>query len=126
MLGCKRLQSDRPCKLLSYFPLVIRKGHLLARSIMMTQSLHSSMKKVANFGKFALLPVPVSCFPTLTKRQTFIQGDHSPCAKPPVVFKTKVPLWPGQARPGQSGTFVLKSTGSFALAEWSPCRGRQW
>ena len=27
----------------------------------------------------------------------------------------------GLARPGQGGTFVLKSTGVFAHAEWSPC-----
>ena len=25
------------------------------------------------------------------------------------------------ARPGQSGTFVFKSTGGFAQVEWSPC-----
>ena len=48
-----------------------------------------------------------------------VQGDHSACAKPPVDFKTKVPLRPGQARPGQIRTFV--STGDFAPAEWSPC-----
>ena len=24
-----------------------------------------------------------------------VQGDHSACGKPPVDFKTKVPLWPG-------------------------------
>ena len=29
-----------------------------------------------------------------------IQGDRAACAKPPVDFKTKVPLWPGEARPG--------------------------
>ena len=27
--------------------------------------------------------------------QIDVQGDHSACAKPPVDFKTKVPLWPG-------------------------------
>ena len=27
-----------------------------------------------------------------------LQGDHSPCAKPPVDFKTKILLWPGQAK----------------------------
>ena len=53
--------------------------------------------------------------------RTIVQGDHSACAKPPVDFKTKVPLWPGQARPSQSRTFVLKSAGGFAQAEWSPC-----
>ena len=51
-----------------------------------------------------------------------IQGDHSVCAKPPVDCKTIVPLWLGLGRPGQSGTFVLKSTGGFAQAEWSPYR----
>ena len=35
------------------------------------------------------------------------------------VRKTKVPFWPGLARPG--GTFVLKSTGGFEQVEWSPC-----
>ena len=50
-----------------------------------------------------------------------LQGDHSACAKPPIDFNTKVPLWLGLAWPGQSGTFVLKSTGGFAQAEWSPC-----
>ena len=50
-----------------------------------------------------------------------IQGDTSGCAKPPIDFKTKVQLWPGQARIGQSGTFDLKSSGGFAQAEWSPC-----
>ena len=31
-----------------------------------------------------------------------VQGDHSACAKPPVYFNTKVPLWPGLAWPGQA------------------------
>ena len=56
-----------------------------------------------------------------------IQGDPSRFAKPPVDFKTKVPLWTDQARPsrawsGQSGTYVLKSTGGFAQAALSPCK----
>ena len=42
-----------------------------------------------------------------------IQGDHSACAKPPVDFKTKVPLWPGLALPNWDFC--------FAQAEWSPC-----
>ena len=29
-----------------------------------------------------------------------VQGDLSPCAKPPVDSKSKVPLWPGQAGAG--------------------------
>ena len=53
--------------------------------------------------------------------QDKVQGDHSACGEPPVDFKTKVPLWPGLARPGQNGTFVLKSMGSSSQAEWSPC-----
>ena len=24
-----------------------------------------------------------------------LQGDHSPCAKPPIDFIAKVPFWPG-------------------------------
>ena len=36
-----------------------------------------------------------------------IQGDHSACAKPPVDFKTKVPLWPGQARADQAKAELL-------------------
>ena len=35
---------------------------------------------------------------------THVQGDPSPGAKPPVDFKSKVPLWPGQARAGQAKT----------------------
>ena len=35
------------------------------------------------------------------------QGDHSACAKPPVDFKTKVPLWPGQARAAQAKVELL-------------------
>ena len=50
-----------------------------------------------------------------------IQGDTSGCAKPPIDFKTKFPLWPGQARPGQNGFFVLMSTGGFAQRDGSPC-----
>ena len=41
------------------------------------------------------------------KRGKYNQGDHSTCAKPPVDFKTKVPLWPGQARAGQAKTELL-------------------
>ena len=39
--------------------------------------------------------------------QDLIQGDQSACAKPPVDFKTTISAlaWPGQGRPGQSGTF---------------------
>ena len=47
---------------------------------------------------------------------SIVQGDHSACDEPPVDFKTKVPLWPGQ-----NGTFVLKSTGGFAQCKVSPC-----
>ena len=47
-----------------------------------------------------------------------IQGDRAACAKPPVEFKTKVLLWPSQARTGQAKT---KSTGGFAQAALSPC-----
>ena len=49
----------------------------------------------------------------ITKRSSFpcsclrLQGDHSPCAKPPVDFKTTVPLWPGQVRAGQAKTELL-------------------
>ena len=50
-----------------------------------------------------------------------LQGDHSACAKPLVDFKTKVLLWLGLPWLGQNGTFVLKSTGGFVQAEWSPC-----
>ena len=39
----------------------------------------------------------------------FLQGDD-----PPIDFKTKVPLCPGQARPDHNGTFALKSTRGFA------------
>ena len=45
-----------------------------------------------------------------------VQGDTSGCTKPPIDFKTKVPLWPGQ-----NGTFVLKSTGGFVQPDVSPC-----
>ena len=52
-----------------------------------------------------------------------LQGDNSTCAKPPVDFKSKVPLWPGQARAGQAKTelYFLKSTGGLAQVELSPC-----
>ena len=30
--------------------------------------------------------------------QIYVQGDHSACARPPVDFKTKALLWPGQAK----------------------------
>ena len=43
-----------------------------------------------------------------------VQDDTSRSAKPPIDFKTKVPFWPTLAWPGQSGTFVLKSTGGVA------------
>ena len=51
----------------------------------------------------------------MPKTDMSLQGDTSRCTKPPVDFKTKDPLWPGQtgpgkARPGQNGTFVFKST----------------
>ena len=50
-----------------------------------------------------------------TPRRTFeesrsdmqLQGDTSGCAKPPVDFKTKVPLLPGQARAGKAKTELL-------------------
>ena len=31
-----------------------------------------------------------------------VQGDPSPCAKPPVDFKSKVPLLPDHSRAGQA------------------------
>ena len=38
---------------------------------------------------------------------TALQGDHSPCAKPPVDFKTKVPFRPGLPWPGQAKAELL-------------------
>ena len=43
----------------------------------------------------------------MAKVHSKIQGDHSTCAKPPVDFKTKVPLWPVQARTGQAKAQLL-------------------
>ena len=57
---------------------------------------------------------------------SLIQGDTSRCAKPPVDFETKVPLWPGKARPGQNRTSVLESTGGFAQRDLSPCTFVLW
>ena len=37
----------------------------------------------------------------------YLQGDHSGRTKPPVGFKTKVPLWPGLAWPGQAKAELL-------------------
>ena len=39
--------------------------------------------------------------------KSIILGDHSACAKPPVDFKTKVPLWPCQARADQAKAELL-------------------
>ena len=36
-----------------------------------------------------------------------VKCDTSCCAKPPVYFKTKVPLLPGKVRPGQAKTELL-------------------
>ena len=49
------------------------------------------------------------------KMYYFIQGDHSAFAKPPVDFKTKVPLWPGQARAGQVKVELLFRSQSEVL-----------
>ena len=38
-----------------------------------------------------------------------VQGDHSGRTKPPVDFKTQVPLWPDQASPGHAKTELLFS-----------------
>ena len=36
-----------------------------------------------------------------------LQGDRAACAKPPVDFKTCIPLWPGQARTSQAKTELM-------------------
>ena len=36
-----------------------------------------------------------------------VQGDLSACGESPVDFKTKVPFWPGQARPSQAKAELL-------------------
>ena len=36
-----------------------------------------------------------------------IRGDHSARDEPPVDFKTKVSLWPGQARAGEAKAELL-------------------
>ena len=60
---------------------------------------HCSEKRHKNAweGKAVLLPLV----------RATIQGDHSPCAKPSVDVKIKVPLWPGQVRAGQAKTELL-------------------
>ena len=47
-----------------------------------------------------------------------VQDDTSRCLKPPVDSKTKVPLWPGLAKP--KWNFVLKSTRGFKQCDLSP------
>ena len=37
-----------------------------------------------------------------SERRSPLQGDHSACSKPPVDFRTKVPLWSGLAWPSQA------------------------
>ena len=44
---------------------------------------------------------------TITDRACSIQGDHSGRNKPPVDLKTKVPLWPDLAWPGQAKAELL-------------------
>ena len=39
---------------------------------------------------------------TKLKLRLNVQGDPSPCAKPPVHFKSKIPFWPGLPWPGQA------------------------
>ena len=75
----------------------------------------------ATSSNFSLPNFRVGSVP-LQNGQFCLQGDPSRCAEPPVDFKTKVPFWPALAWPGQSGTFVLKSTGGFAQGDGSPCR----
>ena len=38
---------------------------------------------------------------------SYIQGDTSGCDEPPVDIKTKVPFWPGQARPKRKICFEV-------------------
>ena len=45
---------------------------------------------------------------SLSRSRNDVQGDHSTCSKPPVDFKTKVPFWPGQARPMRNFGFEVK------------------
>ena len=55
------------------------------------------------------------------KIYSYVQGDTSRCAKPPVAFKTKRFGLAWHIRPGQNRLFVLKSTGGFAQRDVSPC-----
>ena len=52
-----------------------------------------------------------------------VQGDHSACDEPLRRLQNKSSSLAclGQARPGQKGSFVLKSTGGFAQRDVSPC-----
>ena len=47
-----------------------------------------------------------------------VQGDHSACAKPPVDFKTKVTLWPGQARADQAKAELLSWSQPEVYTSW--------
>ena len=47
----------------------------------------------------------LATFQYLAKK--YLQGDHSGRTKPPVDFKTEVPLWPGQARLVQAKAELL-------------------
>ena len=59
-----------------------------------------------------------------TQPCTTTQGDHSACDEPPRPLTSEQKFRFGLARPaypGQSGTFVVKTTGGSSQAEWSPC-----
>ena len=67
---------------------------------------------------------------TFWSRVVFILSKWNTCTGWPItLFKTSrwlqnkssVLAWPGQDRPGQNGTFVLKSTGGFKQRDGSPC-----
>ena len=83
-----------------------------------------------------LVPLTIVCIPTSGKEHFIIDTQytsiilsnleltarrHITLCKTTPDFKTKVPFWPGLAWPGQSGTFVFKSTGGFAQRDVSPC-----
>ena len=100
------LMSTQPCKQAEWSPcnMVIQVQSFFRFTV-------TALDPTMEFGEFTVyLRNKFLCL-------NYLQGDHSACAKPPVDFTTKVPLWPSlpwPARPKRN--FCFEVNGRFCTS----------
>ena len=92
-IGQRGRHGDRFCRRRNYGELELASQSEVQRKFSQVHSMYILVQWMIHSSLFIL---GISYFSHFVSKAfaRFLQGYHSPCAKPPVDFNTKVPFWP--------------------------------